>query len=57
MDELDTLIADRFARYIAVRADKFEILRRVPIKVKIQLNIFLIIHLKLLGIRRELLDY
>eukprot|EP00825_Cyclidium_porcatum_P005035 TRINITY_DN123_c0_g3_i1.p1 TRINITY_DN123_c0_g3~~TRINITY_DN123_c0_g3_i1.p1 ORF type:complete len:186 (-),score=30.14 TRINITY_DN123_c0_g3_i1:260-817(-) len=31
-DELDKLIAERFSKYWAVRADQFEILRRVPLK-------------------------
>lgn len=34
-DELDQLISDKFARYVAVRADQFDILRRKPLKVKL----------------------
>jgi actin related protein 2/3 complex subunit 4 len=30
---MDTIIGQRFAKYLKVRADKFEILRREPIKV------------------------
>ncbi len=30
---MDTLIADKFSRYIASRADNFEILRRKPVEV------------------------
>ena len=32
-DELDGLISDKFSRYLAVRADQFEIIRRKPVKV------------------------
>ncbi|NDW60154.1 hypothetical protein G0P98_27245, partial [Yangia sp. PrR004] len=31
LDEIDKLIADKFGRYMAVRADYFEILRRKPV--------------------------
>lgn len=33
LDEMDALIAERFSKYMAVRADHFEILRRVPVPV------------------------
>lgn len=33
LDEVDKLIGEKFAKYMAVRADYFEILRRKPIPV------------------------
>ena len=35
MDDVDKLIAEKLAKYLAVRADYFEIIRRKPIQVEI----------------------
>lgn len=41
-DELETILCKKFMRFLAQRAENFVILRRKPIKVLIDKNIFIL---------------